>query len=167
MFSAPGISMEIIFDFTFIHNHLPLKTAESFRQKHILQFLQLFHPNVTFTKTILQKVHRLITCKKFTGENWTTKLDLYYKKYGVGLRFVLVAEQVVCCSALLIQNLLLMKPLIFWSIRLFMKNLSRVPIYQRDILQNGFVVIVGITDMTFLKTLSLGNKFRNLTRRGI
>ena len=69
MFSAGGIDMDIVFDFAFIYSHLPLKTPDSFRQKHTLQFLQLFHPNVTFTNTLLLYVQSLITYKNFTGEN--------------------------------------------------------------------------------------------------
>ena len=98
MFPSNAIDMEFVFDYAFIHSHLPPKTPKLFRQKHTFQFLHLFHPEVTITDTILQKVQRLVTRKNFIGETWTTELDLYFKKYGVGLRFVLVAEQDICCQ---------------------------------------------------------------------
>ena len=75
MFPVNAIDMEFVFDYALIHSHLTPKTSKLFRQKHTSQFLTLFIPKVAIKNTILQNVHRLVTRKKFIGENRATKLN--------------------------------------------------------------------------------------------
>ena len=80
---------------------------------------------------ILQKVQKLVTRKRFSGENWTAKLDLYFKKYGVGLRFVLVANTVLESIGVLGRNIDSRKIWHFWfpisgKFRHFSPRLPRV-----------------------------------------
>ena len=45
---------QLMLDYTFIRNHVPINTLSSFRRKHTLGFLQLQHPTLSFDKDDLK-----------------------------------------------------------------------------------------------------------------
>ena len=87
---------QLLLDYTFIRNQMPINTPLSFRNKHMLGFLQLQHPTLLLDIGDLKAMDLKSSDVPISSLCYLSKLDSYHAHSGVGLRHILIANQTIC-----------------------------------------------------------------------